>query len=550
MKTEALLDEPYYQYAIGVSKGKIPAGEFVKQACKRFLNDLKREDLVFKPRKVDTVRKFARIFKHSTGAFRGKSFEFTPWQQFLVANIYGFYHLDGTRRFTEVYLQIARKAGKTSLAAILGLFGLVGEGEGEAQVICAANSREQAKILLASAQSYVKTVDTKQNWLPCYRNEIKFPTTNSILKVVSADSSKLDGLNCSTFIIDELHEAKDSKMFDVLRSSQGMRDNPLAICITTAGFNVGGYCYDKRRRCLETLSGAVKDDSLFALIYEPDEGDDWRKEKVWYKAQPNLNETVKLSYMREQIQNAVNNPSDEVGVKTKLLNLWCSSSETWIPEEYILNCTQDINVDDFKGADTLCYVGVDLASVSDLTAVAYVIPFEGKFHIKMKYYLPEAALLTKADKEQYKLWKRQGYLTTTPGNVTDYDYVTNDLMKFNDIVEINSVAYDPYNSTQWAIDAIEKGLPVQGYGQNIANFNRPTRELERLILSNKIVIDNSPITRFCFRNVVLKPDHNGNVKPDKGGAYSGAKSSGKIDGVIAILEALGYYLENPLYDWY
>lgn len=528
----------YYKYARDVVDGNIVAGNYTKLACKRFLDDLERDDLVFKPGKVRKVVKFTKIFKHSLGKFAGKPFELLPWQEFVVANIYGFYNLDGTRRYTQAYLEISRKNGKSSLAAILGLYALTEERQ--AQVICAANSRDQAKILLDCAQSYVRSIDKKQKYYKMFRSEIKFPMTDSLLKIVSADTNKLDGLNCSTFVIDEAHAAKDGRMFDVLRSSQGMRENPLAICITTAGFNLNGWCYKKRSGCAEVLEGIKKDDTLFAMIFTIDEEDDWQNEEVWQKASPNLGTTVSYKYMRDQVNSAINNPSEEVGVRTKLLNQWMSSSDVWIPETYINKASTIVDLNDFKGE--LCYVGVDLAAVGDLTAVSYMIPKDGRYYFKTQYYLPEAGLNEKFDKEMYKQWRREGLLTITPGNTTDYDYITKDLLAANEIVELATICYDKWNCTQWAIQATELGLPLEEYPQSIGYFNRPTKEMERALLKGIATIDNNEITRYCFRNVVLRYDHCSNCKPDKNDRYV------KIDGVIAMCEALGGYLNSPRYS--
>ena len=241
----------------------------------------------------------------------------------------------------------------------------------------------------------------------------------------------------------------------------------------------------------------------------------------------------------EALEQAINNPADEVGVKTKTLNLWCDSSNVWLPEDYIIKCSQEVDLNKFAGMD--CYVGVDLAATSDLTAVAYLVVLDGTYHFKTHYYLPESALKDKADKELYKYWKQQGYLTVTSGNVTDYDYITTDMLRYADVVNIQSVGYDKYNATQWAIDSTEQGLPLEEYPQTLGNFNMPTRELERLILSGKAVIDNNEINRYCFRNVTLKSDYNGNVKPNK------AVDKKKIDGTIAMIQALGMYLRTPHY---
>lgn len=259
--------------------------------------------------------------------------------------------------------------------------------------------------------------------------------------------------------------------------------------------------------------------------------------KIGYNAlkyAPNLDVTVTRKYIREQVKSTINNPSEEVGVKTKTLNLWCDSAEVWLPDTYLVKASKKIDQSRFK--DLPCYVGVDLAATSDLTAVSYLVVDDDKYYFRTDYYLPESALREKADRELYKYWKQMELLKITDGNVTDYDYITQDILKAAETVNIQTVGYDPYNSTQWAIDATSLGINLTKYPQNLGNFNKPTRELERLILSGKTVIENNEITRFCFQNVLFKSNYNGNVKPNK------AVDKKKIDGVIAMIQALGCYL--------
>lgn len=533
--------KPYYSYVEKVLSNKITAGEAIRLACQRFQTDLTRSDLEFREDKVDRAIAFIGTLKHFTGKHSGKPFILEEWQQFIVANIVGFYWKGtNTRRFTSSYIEVSRKQGKTALAAALCLYYLIADGEDGAEVLLAANSKEQAKIAFDMCSKFTKGIDPKGKYLTAYRADILFDMTKSKLKVLAADDSKLDGFNASFGLLDEYHAAKNSKVRDVIKSSQGMRENPHLCTITTAGFDKTLPCYQLRTVAIEVLNGLKTDDELFIAIYSLDTTDDWREEKNWIKCAPNLDVTVTSKYIRGQVQQAINNPADEVGVKTKTLNLWCDSSNVWLPEDYIVKSSQAIRLDEFKDKD--CYIGVDLAATSDLTAVSYLIVDEDTYYFKTHYYLPESALVEKSDKELYKYWKQLGYLTITSGNVTDYDYITNDILKYSEIVNIQAVGYDKYNATQWAIDATSKGLPLEEYPQTLGNFNMPTREIERLILSGKAVIDNNEINRFCFRNVTLKSDHNGNVKPNK------AVDKKKIDGVIAMIQALGMYLRQPHYS--
>lgn len=531
----------YYHYVEDVLNGKIVVGELIKLACQRFKDDLQRQDIYFNESVVDNAINFIGTLKHFMGKSSGKHFKLEEWQQFIIANIVGWYWTDGnTRRFTSSYIEVSRKNGKTALAAALCLYYLIADGEDGAEVDLAANSKEQAKIAFEFCSSFSKQLDPKGKYLKPYRDNVQFALNNSKLKVFAADDSKLDGFNASFGLIDEYHAAKNSKVRDVIKSSMGMRNNPHLCTITTAGYDKTLPCYKLRSTSIEILNKLKTDDSMFIAIYSLDDKDDWTDKDNWVKCTPNLNVTVTSKYIKEQIQSAINNPSEEVGVKTKTLNLWCDVADVWLPESYIVKASKDIHLEDFR--DCECYIGVDLSATSDLTAVSYLIEKDNIYYFKTDYYLPESALVDKPDRETYKLWKQQGLITITAGNVTDYDYITNDIVAASNILNIQKIGYDKWNATQWAIHATEIGLPLEEYPQTMGNFNRPTKELERLILSGNTVIDNNEITRWCFRNVELKSDYNGNVKPNKG------IKSKKIDGVIAIIQALGMYLTVPHYS--
>lgn len=536
-----MVSKSYYKYAVDVVQGNIVCCENIKLSCQRFLADLKRDDIEFRGEVVDRAIAFIGTLKHFAGKSSGQNFILEDWQQFIIANIVGWYWKEtGDRRFTSSYIEVSRKNGKTALAAALCLYYLIADGEDGAEVDLAANSKEQAKIAFSFCSNFAKQLDPKSKYLKAYRDSILFDVNNSKLKVFAADDSKLDGFNASFGLVDEYHSAKNSRVRDVIKSSMGMRQNPHLCTITTAGFDKTLPCYKLRTTAIEILNGLKTDDSMFIAIYSLDDTDDWTDENNWIKCTPNLNVTVTSKYIREQVQSAINNPSEEVGVKTKTLNLWCDSSSVWIPESYIVKGSKTINLSDF--VDCECYIGVDLAATSDLTAVSYLVVNDDRYYFKTDYYLPESALTQKADRELYKYWKQQGLLKITEGNVTDYDYITNDIVKASEIVNIQAIGYDKYNATQWAIKATEIGLPLEEYPQTLGNFNKPTREMERLILSGRAVIDNNEINRWCFKNVTLKSDYNGNVKPNK------SVKGKKIDGAISAIQALGMYLQVPHYS--
>ena len=538
------MDKDYLTYAEDVVSGKVISCQWVKLACQRFLNDIKSGDYYVDELKYRTVNSFISVLKHYSSGSAGEQFVLEPWQKFLVTNIFCLYRSDTKKRkYTQAHISVSRKNGKTSLAAVLGLFALIADGEPAASVIMAANSREQARIDFDAASAWARQLDPRRKSLKVLRNEIVFEKNNAKLKVISADATKLDGSNDSFIVVDELHEAPDSKLYDVLRSGQGFRQQPMIMSITTAGFRIGGFCNLFEDYCKEVLQGVKQDDSLFALLYTLDEGDDWTDPSVYPKSNPNLGITVNRDWLMAQVNQAKNSPSSEVGVRTKNLNQWVSSSNVWIPEHIIKNSMKKLDMSEFRNDNRyIVYMGFDLAAVSDLTAftIMLVDPDEEKYYFKTWYYLPKRALDGKYNSELYKMWAQKGYLTLTDSETTDYAYIKNDILYWYNNLEVQLVSYDSWNATSIVNDLIKEGLPMQSYSQSIGNFNRPTKELERLILSDKVVIDNNPITRFCFDSVELKVDINGNAKP------CGDHEKKKIDGVISMLNCLGGYL-NTIY---
>lgn len=536
----------YQKYIDDVLSGKQVVGKYVRQAVERFVAMCDRDDIEFRPEAVARVVDFFGLLKHFKGIHAGKAFKLAPWQEFAVAGIYGlFYRNTNERVCRNVYIEIARKNGKTAFGAGLALYGLIADGEAGAEVDLAANSKEQAKISFEFAKKFSEAfnVEGKKPLIKAYRDGLRFDLTDSKMKVFASESATLDGYNASTYLLDEYHAAPTSELRDVLQSSQASREKPLGIIITTAGFDLNSPCYQYRTMCTEVLSGLSNDDSLFALIYSLDDGDKWEDPSTWVKVAPNLGKTINPRFYKDSVKQVQNDPSAEVGIRTKTFNEWLGSSDVWIPDQYLMSAGHELEISEVVDeATSYVYGGIDLASTSDLTAVATLTDKDGILYVWVDYYIPEEGNIRNSDRQRYAEWVRGGYLVKTAGNVTDYNYILRGLLDKDELCNYQRIAYDPYNSTQFVIKAEDHSLPMMPFSQTIGNFNKPTKELERLILSGKIKFYNNPITRYCFRNVVLRYDHNGNAKPDK------SKASNKIDGVVAIIEALGVYLENPARD--
>lgn len=544
------IQDKYLKYAQDVVSGKQVAGKLIRLACQRYLDLMNDTRYEFRPDKCERVLSFVSKLKHYQGKCAGKPFVLEEWQKWIIYSIFGFYYRDSNERLVKkALLTVGRKNGKSFLIAAMALYMLIADGEPAAQVLNIANNTKQAHLLFEMQQKLVKCLDPKHKYTKTLRDSIQVPKTSSYSQVLSSDSSGHDGSSPSTYILDEVHEMKDSKLWDVMISGTGFRVSPLGICISTSGFLLNGFLHNYRDVCIDILEHRKEDDEQFAAIYELDEDDDWTDEKNWVKANPNLDVTVTRKYLEGQIRSAINDSALEVSVKTKNFNMWVSSKEIWISDDKIRKVMSSVNLDDYKDED--CFMGVDLSAVSDLTSTTVMFPPNpdreinpDKFVFKTIIYLPESELTENVNSYLYMIWKRENYLKVTSGNVVDYDYILKDQININDKNYVVNVAYDKWNATQWAINATEEGLPLTPYSQALGNFNGPTKTLERLIRTGMVVIDNNPIVRWAFSNVTLKLDQHENAKPTK----ANNEKSKKIDPVISMIQSLGGYLENPRYS--
>lgn len=544
------IQDKYLKYAQDVVSGKQVAGKLIKLSCQRYLDLMNDTRYEFRPDKCERVLSFVSKLKHYQGKCAGKPFVLEEWQKWIIYSIFGFYYRDSNERLVKkALLTVGRKNGKSFLIAAMALYMLIADGEPAAQVLNIANNTKQAHLLFEMQQKLVKCLDPKHKYTKTLRDSIQVPKTSSYSQVLSSDSSGHDGSSPSTYILDEVHEMKDSKLWDVMISGTGFRVSPLGICISTSGFLLNGFLHNYRDVCIDILEHRKEDDEQFAAIYELDDEDDWKDEKNWVKANPNLDVTVTRKYLEGQIRSAINDSALEVSVKTKNFNMWVSSKEIWISDDKIRKVMSPVNLDDYKDED--CFMGVDLSAVSDLTSTTVMFPPNpdreinpDKFVFKTIIYLPESELTENVNSYLYMIWKRENYLKVTSGNVVDYDYILKDQININDKNYVVNVAYDKWNATQWAINATEEGLPLTPYSQALGNFNGPTKTLERLIRTGMVVIDNNPIVRWAFSNVTLKLDQHENAKPTK----ANNEKSKKIDPVISMIQSLGGYLENPRYS--
>lgn len=531
----------YYQYIKDVRSGKIKTSIYIKQAVERFERMKTDPDKYFDEDTVQDCFDFIAATKEWQGVAAGKSGALLPFQKWIVGSIVGIkYKSTGYRVCRDVFMIVARKNGKSSLISKLALYLLIADGEAAPYVGCVASSRDQARILFEAAQHYAKTLDPKEDSIELYRNYIKVPANNGEFHVFSSDASNMDGYGFTCAICDEVHSYKDNNMISVLRSSMGARKQPLLVQITTAGFLLDGYpCFETYKVAQEVLAGVKQDDSFFPFLYCLDPDDDWEDESNWIKCNPAIDVIVSRDYLRQQQLLAKNDSTQIVGVKTKNFNIFCSSQTVWMnPQDIVKTMGPKLKLEEFAGCTG--YLGVDLASVSDLTCMSLMIPKDGKFYFKSWAFIPHDTFVDSPNHELYQRFYNDGDLIITQGNITDYQYITNEIVKISQLITIEGIYYDPYNSGQWAIQCTELGFNMQPFRQGLLNFNTPTKELEKIILGGQAVLEKSAMLLWCFGNVVLLVDHSENIKPGKN------SNNSKIDLSVSMIEALGGYLKNPI----
>jgi len=551
-----MLDSVGHNYALDVITGKTPAAKYVIKACQRYLTDLdtaEERGLEFKPKTAQAyITFFQRAIRHTVGEWDGKPFDPLPWQQFILWNLYGWFREDGTRRFNYAYITVARKNGKTTLMAGCALAALFFDQEKAAEVYFAATKKDQAKIGFDEAQRMVSISPPLRKHLRAGKHDIKAPTLSARCTYLSSERDTLDGLNIHFAGIDEYHAHPTDGVANVLRSGMQARRNPLHLTITTAGFNRESPCYEMQKTCKEILDGVKHDDAQFALIYELDEDDDWTDSSTWIKANPSLGVALRPQLLESQLQQAINlGGSREVEFKTKHLNKWVTASKTWIQDEiWSANERQE----DLTGR--ICWGGLDLASVSDMTALVMVYPDGEGYHVRGHYFMPSDTIDNILDRDPghiYRTFLDLPNFHVTDGNVTDYAAIrrlVSGVMNRPDGQEVDGsslmhnyqiekIAFDRYNSTQIAIDLVDDGVPLTPFGQGFVSMSSPTKQLEVLVRTGKVWHDGDPVLRWALGNVELKMDPAGNIKADK------QKSGGKIDPIVAMVMGIGEHMKTP-----
>jgi len=532
------------KYISDVLSRSVLVSETTRLTFERHQNDLlvaPENGWTFDKKAVQRVFDFCGFLKHCPDKKRWISFTPEPWQAAIIYIVFGWMKKDGTRRFNYAYIEIPKKNGKTTFAAVFANYLLFFDGEEECEVYCAATVEKQAHLCFDKAKRMIEKSPALAKRARCLTNNVSIQSSGSKMEPLGRDSDSMEGINPHGSIIDEYHVFKWSNniVFENIQSATVNRTQPLIVIITTSGRDKDLPCFEYRNLCIDILKGIKIQDDTFAIIYTLDEEDDWKDPSVWKKANPNWNISVLPSRFQDEFKGAVNSSTKEVAFKTKNLNLWVDAPKVWIKDDRWMSCSHGLTYDDLLSKP--CTAGLDLSSHVDLTSLAlYFENINGHPAIRWWHWLPEEKVKEKEDRVDYARWAKEGHLTIMPGSVIDVDILSSDVLSILQQYEVLGLAYDPHMAHHGTIQNIMKGgFPVgklDPYSQAHINMSAPTKEYEKIVMSGTLENFNNPILRWQMRNVAIYIDKNGNISPDK------KRSREKIDGIVAGVMAIGEQL--------
>ncbi len=557
---------PVEEYARKVIAKKILACRWVRLACERHIRDLRKYGT--KPSRIiwfdkksaqDAIDFFPKFLVFYEGDFDGKPFELELWQKFIIGSIFGWKRGD-YRRFRTAYIEIAKGNGKSPMAAGIGLFGLIADSEPGAEIYAAATMREQAGILFRDAKAFVDGSPSLSKKLNVGVGNISYEGTNSFFRPVSSEHRGLDGKRPHIALIDEIHEHPNAMVVNKMRAGTKGRRQALIFEITNAGYNRHSICFQHHEYTEKICEGIFENDAWFGFMTGLDvcdkcaaEGktipvdncpncDFWQDEKVWIKANPNLGVSIQKSYIKEQVDEATKMPSNENIVKRLNFCIWTESVTRWITIEAWNICAEsDLNLVNFIGQP--CYMAFDLANKIDISALIMVFIREDELVVFGRYYLPEDTI-KRSKIQQYERWVKENRIIQTPGAMTDYQYIENDIKKINENHPILELAYDPHEATylvnnimEWLESDPKDPKICISINQGPAQISEPMKQLEGLVYNKKIHHNGDPVLTWMVSNVV-KREGRGST-PIKYYYPTKTSEDNKIDGAVAMIMGIG-----------
>ena len=507
---------------------------------------------------------------HSKGEWAGQPFELEEWQKReIIRPAFGWKRRsDDLRRYRTVYVEVPKKNGKSHLAAGVGLKLLFCDDEPGAEIYSLAADRSQAAIVFDVAGAMCKANPYLASRSEIYRRQIFVPTTNSFYRVLSADVPTKQGLNPHGILFDELHVQDDRELWDTLRTGRGARRQPMTFTLTTAGYDKKTLCGAMHDKAMAIRDGIVRDDSFLPVVYGIREGEDWEDRKVWARVNPNLGVSVKIENLEEEGAEAKDSPAFQNSFRRYHLNEWVQQAIRWIDSKKWAACSGGIGYENLteKLRGRPCHAGLDLSTVTDLTALVLVFdstvaaddpdyPSEADlesgtglpkipgfeygdplpiYDVLCYFWCPAEGIRirSKKDRMPYDIWRDEGALIATEGDAVDQESIRMKIQELGRDYNILEIAVDRWNAAKLSVELEEDGFTVLYKSQSFGSMTSPTKELDVLYRRRQIRHGGHPVLAWCADNVTIDMDAHDNWKPSK------KKSRERIDGIVALVMAL------------
>lgn len=503
----------------------------------------------FDPARVDRVLAAFHMLRHTKGKWAGKPLDPDPWQiAYVLAPVFGWVRFDDdaqqyVRIIRSMYVEVPRRNGKSTLVGGIGVYLTCADGERGAEIVAAATTTKQARYVFDPVRALASKSPAMRPYVKAYAQRIVHVPTGSYMEVVSSVAEALHGGNLHGGLIDELHVHKSPELVEVIESGTGSRAQPLVVMITTADDGRMGTIYARKRQYVEQLASRVFDDhATYGVVWQADESDDAFDEATWRKANPGYGVSPSRSYLVNAAKRAANSPAELSSFLRLHLNIR-TKQETRFVDLDVWDRNAGI-VDEAKLRGRPAFGGLDLAATSDLCSLSWLIPDDdGGFDIIWRHWCPETAfeLLSKRTARQADIWRREGTLVVTSGDVADYDYIRQQINRDRELFDVQAIGYDPWNSSQLVIDLMSDEAPMAQVRQGFASLSGPLKQIAHTLRQGtsenpRFRHGGNPLMRWQTDNLAVSMDPAGNVKPDK------ARSGEKIDGWAAATMSMAMFM--------
>lgn len=493
---------------------------------------------------------FQQKLAHVKGKKTGTAFILEPWEKAIIANLFGWKHKEtGLRRYRKTLIFVPKKNGKTPLAAAIVAYLLFEDYEPGAEIYGAATEYKQASLVFSWVWGMRNQEDDLRERSKVFKGQSKAievgepgDLSYGVYRVISGESDSVEGFNTHAVVVDELHKQKTRELTDNLETSTAARQQPLIIYITTSDFEREESICNETQDYAEKVrdpKSEINDPTFLPVIYKAEKEDDWTSPEIWKKANPNLGISVSYEHIERECKRAQQTPTFENTFKRLHLNIRTQQNIRWIVLEDWDKCASPAEEGELAGLP--CYAGLDMSTSKDITAFVMVFRHEGLIKVVPRFWIPSANAKKREERDRvpYLVWARQGLIKMTEGNVVDYDVVRADINALGKIYNIREIGIDRWNATQITTQLGGDGFEVVPFGQGFASMSAPSKELEKLVLEERLAHGGNPILRWMASVVAVEIDAAGNIKPSK------KESSERIDGIVGLIMAIGQMIAQP-----